>query len=59
MKVDQRRPPPVGEFKRGVRVIRGFPGQVVGKQPRLDIKVGALVAVPGGPAGARHRRPGR
>ena len=56
-KVDQRRPPSMGEFKRGVCVTRGFPGQVVGKQPRLNVKFGALVAVPGGPAGAWHRRP--
>ena len=55
-KVDQRRPPSMGEFKRGVCVTRGFPGQVVGKQPRLNVKFGALVAVPGGPAGAWHRR---
>ena len=56
-KVDQRRPPSMGEFKRGVCVTRGFPGQIVGKQPRLNVKFGALVAVPGGPAGAWHRRP--
>ena len=36
---------------------RGFPGQVVGKQSRLYVKVGALVAVPGGPASAWHHCP--
>ena len=55
-KVDQRRSPLAGEFERGVCVIRRFPGQVVGKQPRLDVKVGALVAVAGGPPGAWHHR---